>query len=76
MIYEAYEARMLKIAAVIAKIKKYRVLIISVLCVILALISAFVATKGIIISDTAPETDSFVYGSMPNMKPIDSRSIS
>lgn len=62
MIYEAYEARMRKIAAVLDKIRKYRVLIISVICAILALIAAFLGVKGMIIEAPTISESGYIYG--------------
>ena len=62
MTYEAYESRMLKIAKVLDKIRKYRVLIISVLAAVLVAISTLVGIKGMIIEDAAAPSSPFVYG--------------
>ena len=62
MMYEAYEAKMKRVAEIIDKIRKYRVLIIICLTLILLAIGAFLFFKGILLTDAVAPSQPIVYG--------------
>lgn len=62
MVYEAYEQKMQKIAAVLNKIRKYRILILSICAAILAIIATLLLLQGMVLSDIESPAEPFVYG--------------
>ncbi len=62
MLYEAYEAKMKRVAEVLDRIRKYRVLIIICLTLILLAIGAFLFVKGMLLSDAIAPNQPIVYG--------------
>ncbi len=61
MLYDRYQQKILKVVKVLGGIRRYRVLILSVLCAILALTAGFLATKGIVYNEDAYAAE-IVYG--------------
>ena len=62
MMYEAYEAKMKRVAEVLDRIRKYRVLIIICLTLILLAIGAFLFFNGMLITDAIAPDQPIVYG--------------
>ncbi len=62
MLYKKYYNRMEKLAKVVETIKKYRVLIISIIGALLVMLIAFLSVQGIITEDITVKSDHIVYG--------------
>lgn len=62
MLYEAYEAKMRRIAEKLDKIRRHRVLILCCCAFILLLIAAFLFFKGTVILDAVAPSEPIVYG--------------
>lgn len=62
MLYKKYYNRMEKLAKVVETIKKYRVLIISIIGALLAMLIAFLSVQGMITEDITIKSDHIVYG--------------
>ena len=62
MVYEAYERKMMRIAVVLRAIRKYRVLILSVIAAALVATGAYLATRGMITTDVTPPAEPYTYG--------------
>ena len=62
MLYNSYKSKIEKIAKIVDKIKKHKVLILSVIGAILALYVSFLSVRGIITDDIKLSTPQIVYG--------------
>ena len=62
MLYKNYQTKIEKIAKIVDKIKKHKVLILSVIGAILALYVAFLSVRGIFTDDINLSTPQIVYG--------------
>ena len=62
MLYKNYQTKIEKIAKIVDKIKKHKVLILSVIGAILALYVAFLSVRGIMTDDIKLSTPQIVYG--------------
>ena len=62
MLYEEYEAKMKRVAEVLDRIRKHRVLIIICLTLILLAIGAFLFFKGTLLTDAIAPTEPITYG--------------
>lgn len=68
MLYDAYEAKMQRIAVVLDKIRKYRVLILCCTAFILAAVGAFIGFKGTLLADAVAPTEPITYGDTVEFK--------
>ena len=62
MLYKSYQRKIERIAKIVDTVKKYKVLILSIIGTLLAVLSAFLAVKGMITSDLFVKEKQFVYG--------------
>jgi len=62
MLYKSYKNKIEKIAKIIDIIKKYKVLILSVVGALLAMLITFLSVKGIVTEDFSVSTTQIVYG--------------
>ena len=65
MTYEAYEARIRKIQAVLNFIRRNKVILLVILAILLALWASFLSTRGMLLEDYAIEKSEFVFGEQP-----------
>lgn len=62
MLYDGYQRKIERIAKIVDTVKKYKVLILSIIGTLLAVLSAFLAVKGMLTSDLFIKDKQFTYG--------------